>query len=772
MRHYSRLSKVLAFGLVPTLCAGIAAAATQPQLSEDTIDQVIAALSLQEKVELVTGVPRPFPGAPTPQGPTVGLTPRLVPGAAGTTLTLERLGITPMVLADGPAGLRILPRREGNDRDTFFCTAFPIATLLASSWDVELVEDVGRAIGAEVKEYGVDVLLAPALNLHRYPLGGRNFEYYSEDPLVSGKMAAAMVRGVQSQGVGTSIKHYVANNHEWNRRVLNVKVSERALREIYLRGFERAVKEGKPWTVMTSYNKVNGTYTSQSAHLLTEILREQWGFDGLVMTDWGGGDDPVAQMIAGNDLLMPGRQEQQEALVTAVENGTLDEAILDRNIRHILSIVVRSPRYAGLGYDDKPDLEGHAQVSREAATQGMVLLKNNKATLPLTKGASVALLGTASYETVIGGLGSGDVNEAYIVSVHQGLAAAGLKLHTKLSTEYDVYIKAEKAKQPPRQRFMPPPPPVGELMLAPEKLDQLAAQTDVAVYTLGRISGEFRDREAADDFYLKATEKELVGAIARAFHAKGKRLVVLLNIGGVIETPSWRDQADAILLTWQPGQEAGHAIAEVLLGVVNPSGKLATTFAMKLEDYLAAENFPGKVLLGPDPNSRMPAFMRGARDAELTYTDDIWVGYRHFVSHNVATAYPFGFGLSYTHFDYSDLTLSSDKLEEELTVTVKVTNSGKVAGKEVVQLYVAAPHGSLKKPAAELRAFAKTRLLKPKETQTLAFTLHPVDVSSWETASSSWVAEAGTYVVQVGASSTDIRLSKEFQLAASAHTKP
>lgn len=463
----------------------VACGPSLPQLGKASIEEVIAAMTLEEKAHLVIGTGMAgFSG----DSAVIGKTKNLVPGAAGTTYPIERLGIPAVVLADGPAGLRIDPTREG-DSATYYCTHFPIGTLLASTWNQELVENVGKAIGNEVLEYGADVLLAPALNIHRNPLCGRNFEYYSEDPLVSGKIAAAYVRGVQSNGVGTSIKHFAVNNQESNRMAVDAHVSPRALREIYLKGFEIAVKESNPWTVMSSYNYLNGVYTSENPELLTTLLRDEWGFKGMVMTDWFGGKDAVAQMEAGNDMLQPGLDRQYEAIVNAVKEGTLDEAILNRNVERILNMILQTPHFKKYNYSNKPDLQAHANVTRQSATEGMVLLKNDNQTLPLNSNIQkVALFGCTSYNFIAGGTGSGNVNRAYTVSLLDGLKNANFQVNDELKNIYLKYIAEENERNKPKGdnplvKFLPTPLPT-EMALSADQLSNWAAQTDIALITL------------------------------------------------------------------------------------------------------------------------------------------------------------------------------------------------------------------------------------------------------------------------------------------------
>ncbi|MGE4587097.1 MAG: glycoside hydrolase family 3 N-terminal domain-containing protein [Mangrovibacterium sp.] len=773
-----RISRII-FSLITLLCViQCNPAAKQPD-DNSKVKQMIASLALEQKAQLLIGtgmfmdlpdsVREKFGGREPENTDTVysGMVDRIrkyLPGAAGFTAEFQNLGICSQVLADGPAGLRISPQRRGEEK-TFYCTAFPIATMLASSWDTALVRRVGEAMGEEVLEYGADVILGPGMNIQRDPLCGRNFEYYSEDPLITGKMAAAMVQGIQSKGVGTSVKHFAANNQETNRMSVNTLVSERALREIYLKGFEIAVKEAHPWTVMSSYNKINGTYTSESHKLLTRILRDDWDFQGYVMTDWGGGSDVVAQMKAGNDLIMPGQPQQIEELVQAVREGRLDEAVLDQNLGRVLRIMMKTPRYRGYQHNNTPDLEAHARITRQAATDGMVLLENKNQALPFSADLKkVAAFGNTSYDFISGGTGSGDVNEAYTVSLTEGLKNGGYEVNEELAGLYHNYIR-EMREQGGKSKnwlaaLMGGKDPVAEMELSREMANKIAVQSDIALITIGRNSGEGGDRKAEPgDFYLTDTEKELIRQVSEAFHARGKKSVVILNVGGVVETASWTSWPDAVLLAWQPGQEAGNSVVDLLSGKVNPSGKLAVTFPVSYADCPSAKSFPGMAVEGGEEDQTADlsgfSFMRRV-PWKSVYEEDIYVGYRHYNTFDVPVAYEFGYGLSYTGFELTNLETYSPTFDGKYGLQVDVKNTGKVAGKEVVQLYVSAPSEKLEKPESELRAFAKTRLLQPGETETLHFELGPGALVSFDPATSCWQAEAGEYELRLGFSSRNI----------------
>lgn len=721
------------------------------------------------------GMMNPFAGPPQDSLYTavVDKIRKYLPGAAGFTMEYPEMGVTCQVLADGPAGLRISPRRKGSD-STYFCTAFPIATLMASTWDPQLVEEVGKAMGREVLDYGADIILGPALNIQRDPLCGRNFEYYSEDPLVTGAMATAMVRGVQSNGVGTSPKHFAANNSETYRMSVNTIVSERALREIYLRGFEMMVKDAQPWTIMSSYNKINGVYAPESNDLLTAVLRGDWGFEGYVMTDWGGGNDAVAMMKAGNDVLMPGTPMQADAIVAAVEAGELGEALLDRNIARVLKIMFKTPRYNNHAYSNKPDLPAHALVTRQAATDGMVLLKNEGNALPLAAEVkTVAAFGNTSYDFISGGTGSGDVNEAYTISLTQGLLNGGYSPDEELMTVYTEFMNAAREKKGPPKNIlaalMGGKQPLEEMPLDPALAAKMAEKADIALVTIGRNAGEGQDRTATEgDFLLTPTEKALLKNVSEAFRAKGKKTVVILNIAGVMETASWRDLPDAILLAWQPGQEGGNSVVDLLSGKVSPSGKLAATFPLNYSDCPSAINFPGTPLPGapkPDHSADLSGFSMMSRTPwQIVYEEDIFVGYRYFNTFGIPVAYEFGYGLSYTTFEISNLKPDSPEFTGKLTVTADVKNNGNRAGREVVQLYLTAPAGNLEKPESVLVAFGKSRLLKPGESETLSFTIETRDFASFDEVRQGWIAEAGEYTLKAGNSSRNLPLSATFTI--------
>lgn len=728
------------------------------------LDNVVRVMTVDEKFHIVIGDRL---DEATSGSAVVGITEKIIAGAAGNTFEVKRLGVTPVVLADGPAGLRIDATRK-NETQTYYATHFPIGTLLASTWNTDLVEQVGSSIGNEAKEYGVDVLLAPAINIHRNPLCGRNFEYYSEDPLLAGKMGAAYIRGVQANGVGTSLKHFAVNSQETNRQGIDARVSQRALREIYLKGFEIAVKEAKPWTIMSSYNFINGTYASQSSELLTTLLREEWGFDGIVMTDWYGGKNAVKQLQAGNDLLMPGRMVQYTQLKEGLKNGRLKKQELDLNVKRILQLVERTHRFNGYKFSNKPDLKAHAAVTRQSATEGMVLLKNEQ-TLPLKNVSKVALLGCTSYEFIPGGTGSGNVNCAYTVSLLEGLRHQGIAADARLQKEYEeywVYAKAH-AKKPtgPYAKFLPIPLP-REISVSMDELKRLAKEEDAAVITIGRLSGEFSDRTLSD-FSLSKEERELINNACTAFHAEGKKVVVLLNIGGVIETASWKDKPDAILCAWQAGQESGNSIADILTGKVCPSGKLPMTFPVNYEDAGSAANFPS--------NAPQIEFNRdGAEEVKTTrkdidysnYEEDIYVGYRYFDSFNKAVSYPFGYGLSYTQFSYSNC--KPEIHGDIITVSVDVKNIGKTAGKEIVELYAAAPDSkNQNKPEKELKAFSKTKTLQPGEACRLTLKFAVSELASYDEAAQGWRVDSGDYQMLVGSSSRDIQLKGNVKVGAS-----
>ncbi len=730
----------------------------------ERVKDLISRMTLEEKIGMTVGDGKFLP-AVDPK--TIETGKGIIIQNQRGKLVIPRLSIRNTAMSDGPAGLNREPRKEG-EKNYEYTTAFPTATCLASTWNTGLVEEIGKAFGNEALEYDHDLVLAPGVNIHRNPRDGRVFEYFSEDPLLTGKMAASMVNGMQSYGIGVTLKHFVAHNQQANRRYYNAVISQRALREIYLRGFEIAVKEGNPKAIMPSYNKVNGFYTAENPELLKTIVRKEWGFNGLYVTDFDGSGSALAKVRGGSNILMSGNMQEYNELKTALKDKTLNESTLDESLFYSLKFKLNSPRAKGFIPTAKPDLEAHAKVARQAAAEGMVLLKNKNNTLPLVKGETVALFGKISYYLIAFGTGSGTIrSNKYAISVNEGLKASGFNVLPEMEKYYKDYI--EKIK---RENLVPPyfdnpkmrkdngitddqaPPHFKkrlvafskEKSLSREEIKKYESKTDVAVITIGRSAGE-----NYENGYLPITEieLELVKNVSEIFHAVEKKVIVILNIGGVWETVSWRDYTDAILVTWLPGQEGGHAVADILKGVVNPSGKLPDSFPMKYEDVPSASTFPGE-----------PA----EKPINSFYKEGVYVGYRYYDSFDVPTAYEFGYGMSYTTFDYSDLKLSSTNFSSKMKVTVTVKNSGKVAGKEVVQLYLAAPSTEIEKPVQELKGFAKTKLLKPGESQQLSFELDERSLASFWSGISAWVADKSDYEVHIGASSKDIKLKSSFNL--------
>ena len=767
------MKKVFTIGLSILLTTGTMSA--QTKLRADNIDEVLKAMTLEEKAKLLVGGANKFFSSTA----VVGGEADLVAGAAGTSPEIPRLGIPATVLTDGPAGVRIDPTRKG-DSKTYYATAFPIGSCLASTWNTELVNKVGEAIGNETKEYRCDVILGPGMNLHRNPLCGRNFEYYSEDPLVTGKIAAAYINGVQSQGVGVSAKHYAVNSQETDRTSVDERVSQRAARELYLRGFEIAVRESNPWTLMASYNKVNGQFSMGNHDLLTKILRDDWGFKGIVMTDWIGireGLPTTAEVYAGNDLMEPGQPAQVQEIIDGVKNGQLDIADVDRNVRRMLEYIVKTPSFKQYPASNNPDFKAHAAITRQSAAEGIVLLKNNGCLPFRTEGnhnsqfstlnskliKTVALFGENSYDFLSGGTGSGCVHPPYVVDMLEGLKNAGINSSATLTDIYRKYIAYARVKfqaeRHPAKWFQTETmgqQKYPEISLSPIAINKEVQAADAAIITIGRQAGEGIDRDIDTEFNLIPEERALITDVCNAFHAAGKPVVVIINSGSVIETASWSSYPDAILCAWQPGMEGGNSIADLLTGKVNPSGKLTMTWPIAATDHASTANFPGNV----DQYTFELMVANKMPISGHTYTnheEDIYVGYRYFDTFQKSVAYPFGYGLSYTTFELSKPAVKARGNLVDITVTVK--NTGSLAGKEVVQVYVTAPNGKLAKPAQELKAFAKTRELKPGESQTLTMNLLLRDLASFDEADSQWLTEAGTYTFRFGFSSRDIKAS-------------
>ena len=546
------------------------------------------------------------------------------------------------------------------------------------------------------------------------------------------------------------------------------RVSQRALRELYLKGFEIAVKEADPWTVMSSYNKLNGEYTQQSHGLLTTILRDEWGFNGIVMTDWGTKEGTVKAVNAGNDLMEPGMQVEIDRIIAAVKAGEISQEQLDKNVRNMLTYIVKTPRFNKYQYSNKPEIEAHAKLVREAAPEGMVLLENN-GVLPLQGVKKVALYGTGSYDFIAGGTGSGNVNKPYIRNVAEGLADNGFEVNQDIQKWYEQYIAYAKTTNNNNgglSGVLLGEAVIPELAVNRDYFERMEPQTDIAIFTLTRNAGEGGDRYAKDgDWTITGLEREMIQNLADIYHAAGKKFVVVLNIGGVIETASWKHIPDAILLAWTPGQEGGLAVADILCGKANPSGKLPMTFPISYLDIPSSHNFPynyKKVQRG-EWDFLWGGAKRQSKDVDYTeYKEGIYVGYRYFQTADAPVSYRFGYGKSYTTFEYSKPVVKPTA--DGFTATITVKNTGSVAGKEAVQLYVAAPAGGLEKPAFELKGFAKTKTLAPGEAQTLTINVDKYTLASFNEAASAWETAAGTYKVMFGANAMDIRGTGEYKL--------
>ena len=754
MMKYKKMVLTVAVGALSVTMT----AQTAPQLNANNIEEVIKAMTLEEKAQLLVGGGNDgFVGS----GAMLGHQKKFVPGAAGTTVAIPRLGIPATVQCDGPAGVHIDAHREGDSRN-YYATGFPVGTCLASTWNTDLVRKVGEAIGNETLEYGCDVVLGPGMNLHRNPLCGRNFEYYSEDPVVTGLMGTAFVLGVQSQGVGVSAKHFAVNSQESDRTRVDERLSQRALRELYLKGFEMMVRKSNPWTIMSAYNKINGIYAQGNKDLLTNILRNDWGYKGIVETDWIGKreDLPVEQEVAaGNDLMMPGYPAQVKDIVNAVKSGKLDVNDVDRNVRRMLEYIVKTPRFKGYKYSGEPDLKAHAAITRQSSTEGMVLLKNNAA-LPIRGLKTVALFGVNSYDFMSGGLGSGAVNVGYSVDMVTGLKNIGVATTPQLTEIYQNYVKYAKAKlkadKNPMMWFLDQgQPKLDEIDITERCVANEEPKADAAIITIGRQAGEGMDRQINGEFNLSKTEQDMIFRVSDAFHAKGKKVIVIINSGSVMETASWRDRVDAILVAWQPGNEGGNSVADILTGKVNPSGKLTMTWPIAATDHPSTANFAKEYDMYTYKN--MEGWGKGNIPGVdfSNHEEDIYVGYRYFDIFKKDVAYPFGYGLSYTTFEMGKPSVKANGKNIEVSVTVK--NTGKVAGKQVAQVYVTAPKGAYEKPAKELKTFGKTRELKPGESQTLKMTLEKRDLASFDEANSQWKVDAGNYLFQVG---TDVESIK------------
>ena len=670
-----------------------------PQLTADGVRCVVAAMTLEEKAHMVTGTQD-----------------IKLEGASGGTYEIPRLGVPSITVNDGPAGVRY--------GKTVW---YPAVINISSSWDVNLAKEIGVSMAEDAMAQDIDIILAPGMNIQKNVLCGRNFEYVSEDPILTAYIATAYTKGIQSLGVGVSLKHFAANNQETARGQISSNLTERALREIYLKAFGMAIKAADPYTVMSSYNLINGQRVAVRYDLLTTYLRGEIGFKGYVMSDWGSGGSVVEQVNAGNDINMPGNATDPAELIAAYEEGLVDPLMLDSACGNILGVVVRCHNFKDPDQKTRLDYKNHGAQVADAAADTMVLLKNDGASLPLADGTTVAVFGNGAVKTIYGGAGSGSVSAKTTVSIMDGLRKAdgltvfdaannpflGCEEHSALDESKDVEVTEAYAQK-------------------------CAEGAEAAIIVISRGSTEGADRNTLEgDFRLNATELSMITRVSETFHAKGKKVIVLLNIGSPIEVVSWRDYVDAILWVGYPGERAGTSVAKVLTGEVNPSAKTTITWPTAYNTTPAYRHFPGNA-------------------ADAIYYEDIYVGYRYYYTFHVATAYPFGYGLSYTSFEYSDFTVEKQK-DSSVIAKVTVKNVGEVAGREIAQVYVAKPETTLEQAAFELAGFGKTKLLAPGESETLTMII-PVDaLTSYDTENSRYIMDKGDYTFFVGNSSIDVQ---------------
>jgi beta-glucosidase len=524
------------------------------------------------------------------------------------------------------------------------------------------------------------------------------------------------------------------------------------------------VKESQPWTIMSSYNRLNGEFTQESKGLLTDVLRTDWGFKGIVMTDWTPIRNTAAQVAAGNDLMEPGMDMQVNALVSSIKSGKVSIEDVDACCRRMLEYIVRTPSFKGYRFSNKPDLKAHAEITRQSATEGIVLLKNQDNTLPISNDVKIAVFGVSSYDFMAGGTGSGDVNKAYTVDMMEGLRNAGFACEKEIEELYRSYVdyQSKYLRTLRDYQWYEGAPRPDEMVINKSYAKKWAGKTDVAILTLGRQAGEGDDR-TVESFSLTDDERQTLDNLCEAYHLAGKKVIVILNVGSSIETASWKSQPDAILCAWQTGQEGGNSVADILTGKANPSGKLTQTFPVSIFDVPASRDFP---LYDRDFNQVDTYMGKPSNKKDVgycNYEDGIYVGYRYFETAQAEVSYPFGFGLSYTTFAYSKPTIRATKDGFEASITV--SNTGNVAGKEVVQLYVTAPNGQVAKPALELKAFGKTRELKPGESQTIQMKVSNYDLASFIESESAWVADAGRYQIKFAAAVNDVRATSTYTLS-------